>query len=130
MLMQERIEKELSLDRKNASTTKENENFPEDIIEKYGNRVEAITVVKNRYYLFVDPRPASIFVQIAAKFNSKIQVSVDGKTVDAKSIMMILGISDRLKRGKTFNIIAEGSDAVEAVDALLELVASRFGEEQ
>ena len=44
--------------------------------------------------------------------------------------MMILGISDRLKRGKTFNIIAEGSDAVEAVDALLELVASRFGEEQ
>lgn len=129
ILMQEKIEKEFSSDRKNASGTKENEDFPEDIIKKYGNRVEATTVVKNRYYLFIDPRPASIFVQTAAKFYSKIQLRVDGRTVDAKSILMLLGISGSLKRGRTFNIIAEGSDAVEAVDALLELVASRFGEE-
>ncbi|SEH23751.1 phosphocarrier protein [Selenomonas sp. KH1T6] len=109
--------------------SRENDGFPEDIINDYGNRVEAATVVKNRYYLFVDMRPASVFASTAAKFKSKIQVKVDGETVDAKSILMLWCISNHLTRGKSFTIIAEGIDAAEAVDSLLEMVAFRFGEE-
>lgn len=128
-LIRDEVKKKSKSDEEITLLNKKKEEFPEDIIKKYGNRVEGITVVKNRYFLFVDPRPASVFVQTATKFNSKIQLRVDGRTVDAKSILMLLGISGLLERGKTFTIIAEGSDASEAIDALLELVASRFGEE-
>lgn len=129
MLTQAKTRFKSSYAESDVSEIKRNREFPEDIITNYVNRVEATTVVKNRYYLFVDMRPASVFASTAAKFKSKIQVRVDGKTVDAKSILMLWGISNHLTRGKSFTIIAEGADAAEAVDSLLEMVAFRFGEE-
>lgn len=35
----------------------------------------------------IHARPASIFVQTATKFKSKIQLQAKGKTIDAKSIL-------------------------------------------
>ena len=71
-------------------------------------------------------RPASMFVQAAAKFKSKITVTAKGKTVDAKSILMIMGMG--LTKGTELTIKAEGADAEDAVKALVELVESKFGE--
>ena len=71
----------------------------------------------------IHARPASMFVQAAAKFKSKITVTAKGKTVDAKSIM---GMG--LTKGTELTIKAEGADAEDAVKALVELVESKFGE--
>ena len=74
----------------------------------------------------IHARPASMFVQAAAKFKSKITVTAKGKTVDAKSLLMIMGMG--LTKGTELTIKAEGADAEDAVKALVELVESKFGE--
>ena len=75
----------------------------------------------------IHARPASIFVQTASKFKSKVQSQAKGKTVDAKSILMIMSMG-RVK-GTEITILADGPDEADAVKALQDLVASKFGEE-
>ena len=75
----------------------------------------------------IHARPASVFVQTAAKFKSKVTVTARGKTVDAKSILMIMSMG--LVRDTEIVIKAEGEDASTAVKALVELVQAKFGEE-
>ena len=64
----------------------------------------------------LEARPAALFVQTAGKFKANIQVNIDNKTVNAKSIMgmISLGILD----GQELTIIADGSDEEEAVNEL------------
>ena len=47
---------------------------------------EATTTIENK--TGIHARPASLFVQTASKFKSKVQIKAKGKTVDAKSILM------------------------------------------
>ena len=75
----------------------------------------------------IHARPASIFVQTATKFKSKVQIKAKGKTVDAKSILMIMSMG--LVKGTEITICADGPDEADAVAALKELVESKFGEE-
>ena len=75
----------------------------------------------------IHARPASVFVQTAAKFKSKVTVTAKGKTVDAKSILMIMSMG--LVQDTEIVIKAEGEDASTAVKALVELVQAKFGEE-
>ena len=73
----------------------------------------------------IHARPASIFVQTATKFKSKIQLQAKGKTIDAKSILMIMSMG--LVKGTEVTIIADGPDEAEAVKALKDLIDSKFG---
>jgi phosphocarrier protein len=75
----------------------------------------------------IHARPASVFVQTATKFKSKVQIKAKGKTVDAKSILMIMSMG--LVKGTEITIVADGPDEAEAVKTLKELVESKFGEE-
>ena len=75
----------------------------------------------------IHARPASIFVQTATKFKSKIQLQAKGKTIDAKSILMIMSMG--LVKGTDITIVADGPDEAEAVKTLKDLVLSKFGEE-
>ena len=75
----------------------------------------------------IHARPASIFVQTATKFKSKVQIQAKGKTVDAKSILMIMSMG--LVKGTELTVCADGPDEADAVKALQDLVASKFGEE-
>ena len=75
----------------------------------------------------IHARPASIFVQTATKFKSKVQIKAKGKTVDAKSILMIMSMG--LVKGTEITICADGPDEADAVKALKDLVESKFGEE-
>lgn len=71
-------------------------------------------------------RPASMFVQTAGKFKSKIFVIKDGNSINAKSIMGIM--AGGIAQGTTIEISAEGTDEQEAVDALVKLINDKFGE--
>lgn len=72
-------------------------------------------------------RPAMSFVDAAAAFEANIIVRKGDTQVDGKSIMEMMMLA--ATRGSTLEIIAEGSDADAACDALAALVAEGFGED-
>jgi phosphocarrier protein HPr len=82
--------------------------------------------IKNKYGLHA--RPAAIFVKKAKNFSADITVEKDGSKVSAKSIMGLLTIEGY--QGSKLKIEAVGKDAVEAIDALQELVEVKFVEEE
>ncbi|MDR6225646.1 HPr family phosphocarrier protein [Desmospora profundinema] len=65
-------------------------------------------------------RPAALFVQEANKFSSEIFVGKENKKVNAKSIMGIMSLA--VANGSEIDILAEGDDAAEAVEALAAIV--------
>lgn len=71
-------------------------------------------------------RAAARFVHLATRFQSRIRVVREARTMDGKSIMGILLLA--AARGTTITITAEGADEQEAVAALAQLVESGFGE--
>ncbi|EGL14449.1 HPr-like protein crh [Paenibacillus sp. HGF7] len=73
-------------------------------------------------------RPAALFVQEANKFSSEIFVEKDEKKVNAKSIMGIMSLA--ISTGTEIYISAEGSDAEQAVNALVTLVSKEELENQ
>ena len=83
--------------------------------------------VKIANRLGLHARAAARFVQTAARFEATITAGRDGRVMDGKSILgiLLLGAS----RGTTIEITAEGEDEAAAVETLVELVESRFGEE-
>jgi len=82
-------------------------------------------IVKNKTGLHA--RPAALFVQAANKFKSEIFIEKEGKKVNAKSIMGVMSLA--VSQGTEITISAQGDDAQEAVDNLVELIESKFGEE-
>jgi phosphocarrier protein len=72
-------------------------------------------------------RAAARFVHLATRFTSQIRVSRDAKVMDGKSIMGILLLA--AARGTKLTISADGPDETTAVDSLIQLVESGFGEE-
>lgn len=72
-------------------------------------------------------RPASLLVEAAHKFRSRIWIEKDDQVADGKNIMSLLLLS--ADKGSSIKIRAEGSDAAEAVQTLVKLVKNKFGEE-
>ena len=73
-------------------------------------------------------RASAKLVKLASGFDSEIQVTRDGVTVDARSIMGLLMLGAGI--GCTIDVTAEGEDAEEAMAALTDLVARKFDEDQ
>jgi phosphocarrier protein len=71
-------------------------------------------------------RAAARFVHLASRFESQVRVGRNARVMDGKSIMGILLLA--AARGTTITISADGADEQAAVDALVELVESGFGE--
>ena len=84
---------------------------------------QAVTVVNQ---LGMHARAAAKFVHLAARYQAHVRVARDRREMDGKSIMGILLLA--AARGTTITITADGSDEREAVDALVALVQSGFGE--
>lgn len=74
----------------------------------------------------IHARPASAFVQTAGKFKSDITIEKGGTCVSAKSLIRILGLS--ISKDTEITIHASGEDENEALEALINLVKSGFGE--
>jgi phosphotransferase system HPr (HPr) family protein len=88
---------------------------------------EATIPVKHKVGLHA--RPASLFVQTAAKFSSRIKVknlTANGNFVDAKSIIMVLTLG--VMKDHQVVIQTEGADAQAALEALKALIENNFGE--
>lgn len=85
---------------------------------------QAVTVVNQ---LGMHARAAAKFVHLAARFDARVKVARDRREMDGKSIMGILLLA--AARGSTITISAEGRDERDAVEALVALVRSGFGED-
>ncbi|MGN6145644.1 MAG: HPr family phosphocarrier protein [Mesorhizobium sp.] len=72
-------------------------------------------------------RASAKFVQVAGSFEATIEVEKDGARVGGTSIMGLMMLA--ASPGCSIRIVASGPQAEEAVTALGELIAQRFGEE-
>ena len=82
--------------------------------------------VEIRNELGLHARPAQLLVQAADQFRSGIILSKDDVEVNGKSIMGVMMLA--AERGSTVLIRAEGADEREAVEQLVVLIESKFGE--
>lgn len=64
----------------------------------------------------LDARRAAYFVQTAGKYEADIQVSIEEKKINAKSIMGTIALN--MQEGQTALIMAEGRDEAAAVEDL------------
>lgn len=74
-------------------------------------------------------RPSVKLTQSAKRFRARIEVATaaDGPWVDAKSPVKIMRV--KALKGETLHFRASGADASQALDALVDLVRRKFGEE-
>jgi len=63
-----------------------------------------------------ETRAAALFVQMAGKFEANIQIEVEGKKTNCKSLMGVIAVG--VCEGKNVVLAAEGADAQEAVREL------------
>ena len=81
-------------------------------------------VVNNQVGLHA--RPATFFIQKANEFKSSIWVEKEERRVNAKSLLGVLSLG--IVKGTAINLIADGTDEKEAVEALIELISTNFSE--
>ena len=69
----------------------------------------------------IHARPAGLLVKEVGKYQSKISLTKDGKTVDAARLMAVMSLG--VKQGQTITVTAEGEDeeaATSGIQAFLE----------
>ncbi len=71
-------------------------------------------------------RASAKFVSTAARFQSHIDVTKDGQTINGKSIMSVMMIA--ASKGSELTLQIEGPDEVEMEAALVALINNRFDE--
>lgn len=64
----------------------------------------------------LEARPVALFVQIANQFESEVFVEVEGKKVNAKSIMGMMSLG--LANGENLTIVVDGADEKEAIEQI------------
>ena len=72
-------------------------------------------------------RASAKFVQLASGSDATVQVERDGVKVGGSSIMGLMMLA--ASPGYSIRVTASGPQALQVIDALEQLVASRFGEE-
>lgn len=71
-------------------------------------------------------RPAGIFCKEAMKFEAQITFGSKGSTANAKSVLSVLGAC--VKCGDEIELVCEGKDEIEALEAMSALIESGLGE--
>lgn len=64
----------------------------------------------------LEARPVAVLVQVASKYESVIHIQVEGKYLNAKSIMGMMSLA--LINGEMVTVTAEGSDEAAAIEGL------------
>ncbi len=81
-------------------------------------KIKEEVIVNNPHGLHA--RPASLFVQIANKFDSAVHLEREGEAVDGKSIIAVLSLG--VNKGMKVNLIVEGNDSSLALKELKEFL--------
>lgn len=88
-------------------------------------RSEQVKIVNK---LGIHARSASKFVGVAKSFPCQVKIGRDESDLqNGKSIMGVLMIA--AERGTTLHLQTDGDEEDEAMEALTQLIADRFGEE-
>lgn len=82
-------------------------------------------MVKNR--TGVHARPAGMLVKAAGQFESTIQLVYQGKAINARGIMAVLGAG--IVGGAEVELICDGADEQQAFATIKALFVSGFGED-
>jgi phosphocarrier protein len=69
---------------------------------------------------------AAQIVKVATEYESEIWITKDGARVDARSVLDILTLM--CPQGAKVQVVAQGKDATDALDALSLLFQRKFGE--
>ena len=69
-----------------------------------------------------ETRVAARFVQLAGKFEANVQIEVDGKKTNCKSLMGVIAVG--VCEGKNVILSADGADAEAAVSELCAFLGS------
>jgi len=77
--------------------------------------------------LGIHARAAAKFVHLATRFEARVRVALQAREIDGKSIMGILLLA--AAQGSIITITADGRDEIDAIAALVALVATGFGED-
>ena len=86
---------------------------------------QKITIINK---LGLHARAAAKFVTTANKFASTIEISKGTKTVNGKSIMGVMMLA--ASKGTELILKADGADEADAIEAVVNLVENRFGEDE
>ncbi len=73
-------------------------------------------------------RACAKLTQLAARYESDVWMTKNNRRINAKSIMGVMMLAAGC--GSSVYLEVEGSDEQKALDALLNLIAERFGEEE
>jgi phosphocarrier protein HPr len=73
-------------------------------------------------------RAAAKLVQAASRFESEINITVNNKTVNGKSIMGIMMLA--ASKGTVIEITSSGADENDAMEEIVTLINNRFGENE
>jgi len=71
-------------------------------------------------------RASAKLTQLAGKYQCEVWLSRNGRRVNAKSIMGVMMLA--AAKGSKVDIETDGVDEADAMDALLALIAEKFGE--
>ncbi|AMQ88068.1 MULTISPECIES: HPr family phosphocarrier protein [Marinobacter] len=71
-------------------------------------------------------RATAKLVATASGFDSQVRIRGKGRDVDAKNIMQVMMLA--ASQGTDIELVADGPDEQEAIDALIELIDDYFGE--
>jgi phosphocarrier protein HPr len=85
---------------------------------------ERTVTIVNRQGLHA--RPAAEIVKLTSKFKAEVTLTRDDLEVNGKSIMGVMMLA--AEQGSSLQLRADGEDAEQALDALSELIANKFGE--
>jgi len=72
----------------------------------------------------IHARPSVMIVQLASKFRCQVSLTLNGHTANARNIVAVMLLAAR--EGSAISVETIGPDECEAIDALVDLIRSRF----
>jgi phosphocarrier protein len=99
--------------------------MPEQQSSSAGVIVRELPIINKRG---LHARASAKFVQTAEKFDAEVTVTRNGESVGGTSIMGLMMLAAGI--GTTITVATKGREAQAAMDAISELVANKFGEEE
>ncbi|NBJ09530.1 HPr family phosphocarrier protein [Microvirga arsenatis] len=90
-----------------------------------GAEVRELPIINRRG---LHARASAKFVQTVERFDAEVTVSRCGETVGGRSIMGLLTLA--AAQGTTITVTARGADAAACLQAIDDLLANKFGEDE